>query len=262
MNAPSSGKDYRWHFKGKWLRTSRELWELLVPGCVDTITTIADYLRAKRFDVQYIASKVRFSMTKQHPVFFGHWRRMLAIAREQANSTARREADRLSYHAASIILSRTCLEIFFNELYIMQVHEGILSNQITHYSRKKKKRLKLNYSNFIDLHICERLELTHPLATRELVDDVSLQNQIRNYCIHYTASDVKQQLSIEFSRHPAFRGADVVDATCPQQTYVNEHTAIWCNDVTLKTVVSVEEGQERGHSNSELNIEHCMDMLS
>lgn len=201
-------------------------------------------------------------MTRQDPVFYGHWRHMLSLAREQASAKHLREADRLAGHAASIILSRTCLEIFFNELYFLQVHEGILSDQSTHYSHRRKKRLTLSYRNFVDMHICERLEVSHPSAPQRLIEDVSLQNQIRNYCIHYTASDVKKRLELDFSRHPKFSASAALEDVSPQEIYVNEDTSIWCNDVTLNTVIAVEEAQDRAHSNSELNIEHCKDILN
>jgi len=201
-------------------------------------------------------------MTDLEPIFFGHWRHMLSIARQQASSNYKRDADRLASHSASIILSRTCLEIFFNELYFLQIHEGILSSSATFYSRARQKRLKLTYRNFVNLHICERLEVTYPNASKELIDDVSLQNQIRNYCIHYTASEVKQQLESEFKQHPSFKDSDLLAETSPQEVYINGVTANWCNEVTLKTVIAVEEAQTPAHANSELNIEHCTEMLN
>lgn len=198
----------------------------------------------------------------QNPIFYGHWRHMLKIARDLATTSACRESDKLSNHFASIILSRTCLETYFNELYFLQIHEGTISERSTYYSHMREKRCKLSHKNFVDLHICERLEVSHPNPKSTLIADVSLQNQIRNYCIHYTASDVKRQLSLEFNAHPNFNDAKLQGADSPQELYINEKSALWCNAVTLQTVISVEEGQQRAHSNSEINIAHCLDMLN
>ena len=198
----------------------------------------------------------------QKPIFFGHWRNMLDIAREQASAIFHREADRLSCHSASIILSRTCLEIYFNEIYFIQTHEGNLSDKQTFYSHKKGKRVRLSYKNFVDLHICERLEVSFPLATSDLINEVSLQNQIRNYCVHYTASDTKRQLELEFSAQSAFRELYSLGAGCPQEIYINRTTARWCNDVSLNTIIAVEEGQIKANANTELNIRHCQDLLN
>lgn len=211
--------------------------------------------------MRFYGGFLRF-MTAQEPIFFGHWRHMLDIARQHSSSDYKRDADRLASHSASIILSRTCLEIFFNELYFLQIHEGVLSSSAMFHSRARQKQLKLTYRNFVNLHICERLEVTYPNASETLIDDVSLQNQIRNYCIHYTASDVKQQLANDFKQHPSFKDNDLHSQTSPQEVYINDVTAKWCNEVTLKTVIAVEEAQTPAHANSELNIEHCMEMLS
>ncbi len=198
----------------------------------------------------------------RNPIFYGHWRQMLKIARDLASTSARRDSDSLSNHSASIILSRTCLEIFFNELYFLQIHEGVLSERSTFYSHMKEKRYKLSYKNFVNLHICERLEVTLPDPTEMLVNDVSLQNQIRNYCIHYTASDVKQQLTLDFNAHPNFQDIKAQGADTPQELYINKRTAEWCNSVALKTIIAAEEGQQQAHSNSEINIAHCLDLLT
>lgn len=126
----------------------------------------------------------------------------------------------------------------------------------------KEKRYKLSYKNFVNLHICERLEVTARNPRHALVANVSLQNQIRNYCIHYTASDVKQQLTLDFNAHPDFKDIEDQSADSPQELYINKETAVWCNSVTLKTVIAVEQGQSEAHSNSENNIAHCLDMLT
>lgn len=200
-------------------------------------------------------------MNKKYPIFFGHWRHLLKLAREQSNSNTIRELDQLACHSASIILSRTCMEIFFNELYFMQTHESVLSSEGTHYSKRKKKKITLNYNNFVSLHICERLEVLYPNVKGDLLDELSLQNQIRNYCIHYTASNIKHKLEVDFEKFWTFGSETFQDERSPQQRYVNRATSTWCNDVTLRAIIAVERAQKKPHSNTNLNIEHCLEML-
>ncbi|PWW01974.1 hypothetical protein DFR52_102639 [Hoeflea marina] len=204
---------------------------------------------------------VNWGNNMKDPIFFGHWRHMLKLAREQAKNSPRREADRLSCHSASIILSKTCLEIYLNEFYFIQIHERNFSERDTYFSKKKKRMTKLGYKNFVDLHICERLEVSLPAVSPELMADVSLQNQIRNYCIHYTASDVKQQLELEFRAHPVLGGIFEFDVGSLQEMYINDKTALWCNNVSLKAIITIEEGQSKANSNSEIYIQNCLEIM-
>lgn len=198
-------------------------------------------------------------MKKQ--VFFAHWRHMLQIARDQAYIKVYRDEDMLAYMSSSIIISRTCLEIYFNEMYFAHLYEGILAENDDYYSKRKKKKIKINYRSFVNLHICERLEILLPIVSNETMKDVSLQNQIRNYCIHYTTSNVKSQLESEFEDHHINNNINSTDFRSPQEVYINKKTALWCNDVALKTVIAVEEGQSKANANTEINIMHCLAIM-
>lgn len=193
-------------------------------------------------------------------IFFGHWRHLLKIARDQAKFSPYLEADRIAHHAASIILSRTCLEIYINELYFLQIHEGVISKNDKFFSKENNREVKLIFREFASLHICERIEISFPKVARNILSDVLLQNQIRNYCTHYTASDVKKNLEKQFKSHSFLGRLSCADLS-PQEEYINQDSALWCNDVSLRTILAVEDGQLKRNANSELNMQFCNEMM-
>lgn len=196
-------------------------------------------------------------MPKNNTVFYSHWHHTLQRAVDLAKSRKRRESDQIATHSSSIILSRTALEIYLNELYhYVSLTDGAL---LATEKRKNGKRVKnlLKYKNFANLHVLNRMILFGVKKNDIVYRNVEYLNHVRNYCIHYTTSEQKPVLkqSMQDFSHLTYQVAGK-DAA-PQMVAVNRTTAIWSVEIVCEAVKDIDQINSHHTGESRMNHEVC-----
>ena len=184
---------------------------------------------------------------------FGHWRGTLRIAAELAERTSRVEETALSIQSSSIILSRTSLETYLNEGW---------------FSLTGKTAGEAAYKRFVGLTVVDRftrfLKLTRIAQgkrTQELRTNVSIVNQIRNFCIHYTGPNIKRVTIREIEKRPALMAKMDEAGDTPQSFLINQHSSKFCLYSVAEAIEFVEANRTPGTPISDEYAAFCEEFL-
>jgi hypothetical protein len=184
---------------------------------------------------------------------FGHWRGTLRLAAELAARTSRVEETHLGIHSSSIILSRTSLETYLNEGW---------------FSLKGKTSGEPEYKRFVGLTVVERFSRFLTLTgiaksqwVKELTTNISIVNQIRNFCIHYTGPNIKQITIGEISKRPALKARLDEIGDTPQSFLVNQYSSKFCLLSVAEAIAFVETSRSPGTPMSDEYAAFCQEIL-
>ncbi len=184
---------------------------------------------------------------------YGHWRGILRIAAELASTTNRLQDVRLGTQSSAIILARTSLETYLNEGW---------------FSLAGKSAIEPAYKRFVDMTVVDRyrhfLDLNHVLLDSEcdkICTDISVVNQIRNFCIHYTGPTIKQKTHSEIKKRPELHQLLKQAGDTPQSYLINEHSSRFCLISVANAIVFVERMRSEKTPLSRDFIEFCEEFI-
>jgi len=185
----------------------------------------------------------------------------LAIAKMLSDTRRRRDEENLAAHSSSIILSRTALEIYLNEIYFFFCKNGMFQENSKIMIKYSNRSIRLNYKNFVNLHILERASLINHKTFDQYEASLSLVNQIRNYCIHYTTSTQKEVLIDQLEEFEDLFENCSSSNDSPQTLVVNQFTSGWCFRKSCEYIMASESLRNDPSAIAKANVSDCEVLL-
>jgi len=174
--------------------------------------------------------------------FTGHWSYLLGDSICLANERTKIKSNLISKLSASIVLSRVALESFMNESYL---------NRFPMCSKSK-------FDSFQNERFAEKiclLEINADAISERLLDAISHQNNIRNFCTHYKVGFLSKNIN------------ESISFICGKNS-INCITDIICTDVvrfcigvTAKTALFIEGENKNALLYNKKNVEICTQVL-